>query len=84
MKAPLSRTSLERRFRKYLDYSVVEAIHLLKIEHIKQLLVSTTKTMEEIAPDTGLSGETCMVILFREKTGMTPREYSILFRKGGS
>ncbi|MEO6052943.1 MAG: substrate-binding domain-containing protein [Chthoniobacterales bacterium] len=81
---PLSRDSLERRFRKHLDYTIMETIHLLKIDHIKHLLISTSKTMEEIARACGLSGGPYMTTLFREKVGMTPSEYRSSFHGGGS
>ncbi|MEO6846745.1 MAG: substrate-binding domain-containing protein [Chthoniobacterales bacterium] len=77
---PLSRTALERRFRKQLDYSVLETIHLLKIERIKHLLISTSKSMEEIASTYGFSSAPYMTTLFREKVGKTPSEYRHRFQ----
>ncbi|MEO8205498.1 MAG: substrate-binding domain-containing protein [Chthoniobacterales bacterium] len=79
---PLSRDSLERRFRKHLDYTIMETIHLLKIDHIKHLLISTPKTMEEIAHACGLSGGPYLTTLFREKVGVTPSEYRSSFQGG--
>ncbi|MEO6846747.1 MAG: substrate-binding domain-containing protein [Chthoniobacterales bacterium] len=77
---PLSRTALERRFRKQLDYSILETIHLLKIDHIKHLLISTSKNIEDIANTSGLSGGANMTTLFREKVGITPSEYRNRFQ----
>ncbi|MEO6846749.1 MAG: substrate-binding domain-containing protein [Chthoniobacterales bacterium] len=78
---PLSRAALERRFRKQLDYSVLETIHLLKIEQIKHLLISTSKSMDEIASAYGFSSAPNMTTLFREKVGATPSEYRRRFLK---
>ncbi|MEO6054384.1 MAG: substrate-binding domain-containing protein [Chthoniobacterales bacterium] len=78
---PLSRDALERRFRKHLGYTVMETIHFLKIDRIKHLLVSTSKTMEEIALATGLSGGTYMGVMFRGKMGMTPSQYRHRFQR---
>ncbi|MEO8205493.1 MAG: substrate-binding domain-containing protein [Chthoniobacterales bacterium] len=81
---PLSRTALERRFRKQLNYTVLEAIHLLKIDHIKHLLISTSKSIEEIACICGFSSGPYMTTLFREKVGTTPSDYRHRFRGGNA
>ncbi|MEO6053432.1 MAG: substrate-binding domain-containing protein [Chthoniobacterales bacterium] len=73
--AHVSRDSLERRFRKHLGYTILETIHLLKVDHLKHLLTSTSKDMSEIACDAGFATAPYMATLFREKVGMTPSEY---------
>ncbi|MEO6845850.1 MAG: substrate-binding domain-containing protein [Chthoniobacterales bacterium] len=78
---PLSRDSLERRFRKHLGYTILETIHLLKVDHLKHLLISTSKSMSEIANAASFSTAPYMATLFREKVGMTPSEYRRRFRK---
>ncbi|MEO6846921.1 MAG: substrate-binding domain-containing protein [Chthoniobacterales bacterium] len=77
---PLSRDSLERRFRKHLGYTILETIHLLKVDHLKHLLISTSNAMSDIANAVGFSTAPYMATLFREKVGMTPSEYRRRFQ----
>ncbi|MEO6055019.1 MAG: substrate-binding domain-containing protein [Chthoniobacterales bacterium] len=78
---PLSRSALERRFRKQLNYTVLATIHLLKVDHIKHLLVSTSCSIEQISNACGFSSAPYMTTLFREKVGTTPSEYRHQFQR---
>ncbi|MEO6848795.1 MAG: substrate-binding domain-containing protein [Chthoniobacterales bacterium] len=81
---PVSRSTLERRFRDSIGYSVLEAIHLLKVERLKHLLVSTSQTVDEISHACGFHNASNMTRLFRAKTGMAPGAYRARFQSSFS
>lgn len=77
--AALSRRSLERRFRKYLGYSVQNEIRRVHIEQIMRMLSSTNLPVSKIALSLGYSSADNISRSFRQKTGMTPMAYRKLY-----
>jgi LacI family transcriptional regulator len=72
---PLSRRSLERRFRQVLGHSISAEITKAHIERAKLLLNTTDLPMSQIAVSCGLVSSTRLGILFRSATGESPTEY---------
>jgi LacI family transcriptional regulator len=78
---PMSRRSLERGFRRLLGTSPHAEILRVRLERVKELLVSTDETLSRIAELTGFEHAEYMSHLFREKVGFTPGEYRKRFSK---
>lgn len=72
---PLSRSVLERRFRKFLDRSPQEFIREVQLKRVKQLLVETDLPLERIAELAGYKHAEYMSVVFRRELGQTPGSY---------
>src|SRR5260221_13128001 len=71
-KVNMSRSKLEKRFRKHLNRSPKQEMRRIQIERIKQLLVETDFTLEHIAELSGFEHPEYMSVLFKRETGQTP------------
>jgi len=74
-KVPLSRSVLERRFRKFLSRSPQEEIRLVQIKRVKQLLAESDLALEQIAELAGYRHAEYMSVVFKRETGQTPGQY---------
>jgi LacI family transcriptional regulator len=72
---PLSRTILERRFRKYLGRSPQAEIRSVQLKRVKQLLAETDLRLERIAELAGYEHPEYLSVVFKRETGQTPGEY---------
>ena len=72
---PVSRATLERRFRKIMDRSINSEINRVKIDRIKKLLLDTELKLAVVAKLTGFNHTEYMSSLFKKVTGMTPGQY---------
>jgi LacI family transcriptional regulator, galactose operon repressor len=72
---PLSRSMLERRFRKFLKRSPQEQIRMIQIERVKQLLIETDFSQERIAALAGYEHFEYMSVVFKRETGRTPGQF---------
>lgn len=71
----LSRRQLERRFRAELNRTLHEEITAAQLDKVKQLLLETAMTLEQIAPLAGYSHKERLSAVFKRKTGETPGEF---------
>ena len=71
----VSRSLLERRFRKYLGKSPQAEIRSLQIRRIKELLRETDYTLAHIADLVGFEHPEYMCVVFKKATNMTPNQY---------
>jgi LacI family transcriptional regulator len=69
---PIARRALERRFRKWLQRSILQEIRRAHVERAKHLLATTDLAMPEVAHRSGLNDSRQLSIAFRQVTGMTP------------
>jgi LacI family transcriptional regulator len=69
------RRILERKFRSLLGRSVLDEIHRVRIEHVKELLANSDLSMSEVAVKSGFSTPQRMATLFRKLAGLAPRAY---------
>jgi LacI family transcriptional regulator len=81
---PLSRRSLEQRFRLLLGRSPLAEIQRVRIEQAKVLLTETDLTVEVISRLTGFSKATYFCTAFRNQTGSAPSMYRRLATPPGS
>lgn len=72
---PVSRRSLERRFRRQLRRGIGEEIRRAHLERAKTLLVETTLPMSRVAARAGFTDSRQLSIVFRQETGLTPTRY---------
>jgi LacI family transcriptional regulator len=71
----LSRTTLERRFRKHLGRSPQAEIRAVRLGRAKQLLAETDHPMHRIAELVGFEHTEYFHFAFRRELGRTPGEY---------
>jgi LacI family transcriptional regulator len=71
----VSRSLLERRFRKYLGRSPQEEIRLVQLKRVKQLLEETELSLDSIAQLTGYEHSEYLSVVFKRMTGQTPGNY---------
>ncbi|HYY31486.1 MAG TPA: DNA-binding transcriptional regulator [Chthoniobacterales bacterium] len=71
----LSRSALEKRFRRSLNRSPKQEIRRIQIGRIQQLLCETDFTLEHIAELSGFEHPEYMNVLFKRETGQTPGQY---------
>jgi LacI family transcriptional regulator len=69
---PITRRSLERRFRATLGRSIDEEIWRLRLDRAKRLIVGTNSTIGSIAVASGFSNDKHFHKVFRRSVGMTP------------
>lgn len=72
---PMSRTLLERRFRRVLGRSPGEHIAKVRIEHVKTLLATTSLSVGAIADRAGFKHAEYLSVAFRRATGLTPTKF---------
>ncbi len=71
----VSRSTLDRRFREKLHCSPKEQILDIRMDRVRQLLVDTTYSMEQIAALVGMAGASQLAAVFKHRTGETPGEF---------
>jgi len=71
----LSRTLLERKFRKYLGHSPQAEIRAVQLRRVQQLLAETHLRLERIAELAGYKYAEYMSVAFKRATGQTPGRY---------
>jgi LacI family transcriptional regulator len=74
-RVPLSRTMLERGFRKYLGHSPQAQIRSMQLKRVKQLLAETDLPLERIAALSGFHYPEYLSVSFKRTTGQTPGGY---------
>jgi LacI family transcriptional regulator len=87
-KAGLSRSVLQRRFRKILGKSVHDEILNARLKRACQLLAETRLPLLEIAEQSGFNHQEYMGVIFRERLKQTPVQYrrknmKLSIRSGG-
>jgi LacI family transcriptional regulator len=71
----LSRTELNRRFRRFLDRTVHDQILRERVARAQLLLATTSLSIARIATQAGFTGQEYLGVIFRTKLGITPGEY---------
>ncbi len=72
---PLSRSMLERRFRRYLNQSPQQLIRAVQLKRVQQLLAETDLPLDAIAARTGFAHPEYLSVVFKRERGLTPGEY---------
>jgi LacI family transcriptional regulator len=72
---PVSRRSLERRFRKLLHRGLWEEIRRVRVERAKALLTESDLPMQDVAERSGFTDGKHLSVAFRQETGLTPTTF---------
>jgi len=72
---PISRRMLEHRFEKLLGRTPHQEILRVRIERVKELLLQTDCSLDEIAARTGFPHTEYLSVAFKRETGITPRAF---------
>lgn len=78
---PMAQRSLERRFHQVFGRSPSEEIRRLRIDKARQLLAETDFPMQQIAEACGFATYNYLTHVFKQETGMAPRDYRKQFGK---
>lgn len=81
--AYMGRTKLTEAFRRLHGVTITQYTRQLRIEHAKTLLKEGRYSLGEIAVQVGCRTQSSFTDLFKETTGLTPREYRRLFSDAG-
>jgi LacI family transcriptional regulator len=73
--AAISRSVLERRFRKYFKRSPQSEIRRVQIARVKQLLLETDHKLPKIATLCGFEHPEYLSVMFKRTEGVTPGQY---------
>jgi LacI family transcriptional regulator len=72
---PLTRSVLERQFRRYVGRSPQEEIRQVQLKRARQLLAETDLSLAQIAPLAGYRHPEYMSVVFKRLTKETPGQY---------
>ncbi len=72
---PISRRSLEQRFREKVDRSPAEEIRRARFEHVCRLLLDTDKSIATIAHESGFASGAGLSQAFQQHFQQTPGNY---------
>jgi LacI family transcriptional regulator len=79
---PISRSSLERKFRAAFDRSPHDEILHVRLLRVRQLLTDTDMKLAQIASIAGFEHAEYMSVVFRRETGETPGAFRGRTRSG--
>jgi LacI family transcriptional regulator len=74
-RVPISRSSLERRFRKAIGRSPHEEMRRVRLARAKELLLATTMNLAQIAVRSGFSSPSYLSKAFSDAFGLPPSDY---------
>ncbi|WP_424494657.1 GlxA family transcriptional regulator [Salinimicrobium sp. GXAS 041] len=74
-KFAISRRSLERRFKKATNNTIIEYLQRVKIEAAKRKFETSRQNVSEVMYDVGYSDEKAFRSTFRKVTGISPVQY---------
>jgi LacI family transcriptional regulator len=72
---PVSRSVLQRRFRKEIGRTIHDEIINVRLNRARQLLAETELPLAEVAERTGFKHQEYLGAVFKAHTGKTPAEY---------
>jgi LacI family transcriptional regulator len=81
---PVGRHTLQRGFRRVLGRTILAEVRRVRVAAARQLLVSTSLSVEEIASLSGFPSADKFGKAFRAETGVTPSAYRLRHAPRGS
>jgi YesN/AraC family two-component response regulator len=79
--AHLSVSRLSHIFREQTGITIVDYLTNVRINHAKQLLLSTSKSCTEICFEAGYNNQSYFTRTFRQITSLTPRQFREMNRR---
>ena len=80
----VSERTLNRRFKQATGLAPLEYLQNLRIEVAKQLLESRPIALESLSDRVGYADPGSFRVLFKRKTGLSPREYQLRFSRASA
>ena len=71
----VSRRNLEKRFRAAVGRTILEEIHLVRLDRAKRLLIETPYPVSKVAHIAGFGTTAYFIQFFLKRVGKTPRRY---------
>jgi LacI family transcriptional regulator len=71
----VSRSTLERAFRRELGWSPKEEFRRVRLKRVKDLLTQTDWSLERIAEEVGFLHTEYMMVQFKRMVGTTPSQW---------
>ena len=71
----ISKSFLIKHFKHRTGMTVIQYIHFLRIKAAKRLLITTQKSIEEIALEVGFESPKYFYRLFKQREGISPNRY---------
>jgi LacI family transcriptional regulator len=81
-KVPLSRTLLQRRFRKALKCSIHDEIVRVRVRRAQELLAHTDLSIADVADKSGLTSQEYLSTVFKQRVGLSPAQFRRQARSG--
>ncbi len=78
---PLSRRNLEIKFKKEMDTSIYQFILTLRINHFANLLLTTDRSLFDLALESGFNDCKNISRVFKKFKGITPIEYRLQIKE---
>jgi LacI family transcriptional regulator len=78
---PISRNTLQQRVKRAIGRTLKAEIVRVQLEHVKDLLLTTTLSLSEVAAQAGYAYPQYMAEAFRAKFGVTPRTFRRRFQQ---
>lgn len=75
--AQLSTSYFAHLFKKYIQQSPMEYLNIIRLQHAKQLLLNDSKSVNEIAEETGFANYRSFVNSFKRIYKITPKKYQL-------
>ena len=72
---PLSRSQLERKFRKHFGRSPQVEVRLVQLKRARQLLAQTDLSLDQVASRVGFAHSEYFSVVFKRHLGETPGQY---------
>ena len=72
---PMTRRSLERKFRQAFNRTPLEEIHRLRLARVRELLATTDLPMPAVAESAGFGTPEYMATIFKRELGLTPLRF---------
>lgn len=77
---PITRRSLERKFKATLGRTVLDHIHHVRVQRAKMLLSESDMSMQAVAERSGFANARWLADSFRREEGITPSDFRRQFR----
>ena len=73
--AHLNKDYLNRLFKRYTGYSIIQYIQLCRIDRAKRLLSEGQKSITEVSIECGFNSPAYFTKIFLRLTGVSPKQY---------